>query len=292
MTSTEERRRRRSRKRRRAPTSRRGFLVLAGVTAGVGLPAGTAGGSESDRRSRQLVVAASPAQRETARDAVARFRESDPSVGVSFRVAETTEGFRRFAAGDADVLAASRPILPAERTRVVENGVAYANREIPTNRMVLHQPESTWCECLSPGRIAEAWSGDGPVETWAEAAPEDAAGSVTFGPEYDSDENGGSRRRAPPTPDGTMLVRGVREFQYASGFGGVGYYESDSEHLASASAASDDAASETPLVRLSFLYVDRDSLEELAAEELIRAYSRRSAERVGRTTYYENPIGG
>lgn len=264
---------------------------MAGATAGAGLVTGSA--VEGDGRAGAVAIEASPSQRGAAREALDGLRNRHPAADVSLGIAETTGALRRFAEGEVDVLAASRPILPEERARAGENGVAFAGREIPTDRMAL-LPPGVWCECLRPNRLAEAWGGGGTVETWAEAASAgaaSAAGAVTsHGP---SEANERRDHQTNPAPDGTVLVRGVREFQYAAGSGGVGYYEFDSDDIASAAAAAEsDAESPTSLVRLAFLYANRDSLSKRPVEEFLRTYSRRSARRVGGVSYFANPIDG
>lgn len=271
-------------------TSRRTFLAAAGATAGAGLVTGSA--VEGDGRGGAVAIDASPSQRGAAGDALDGLRARHPAADVSLSTAETTGALRRFTEGEVDVVAASRPMLPDERARAGENGVAFDGREIPTDRAALLAP-GTWCECLRPNRLADAWGGDGAVETWAEVTSTGAAagGAVTsHGPSEESERRD---HRTDPVPDGTVLVRGAREFQYAAGSGGVGYYEFDGDDVAStAAAAENDADSPTSLVRLAFLYVDRDSLSKRPVEEFLRAYSRRSARRVGGVSYFANPIDG
>ncbi|MFC6823953.1 substrate-binding domain-containing protein [Halopelagius fulvigenes] len=279
----------------RYPTSRRTFLAMAGATAGAGLVTGSA--ADGAGRAGTVTIDASPSQRAAAGIALDGLRTRNPSADVSLDVAETTEALGRFAEGEVDVLVGSRPILPDERARAAENGVAFEGREIPTDRMAL-LPPGAWCDCLRPNRLAETWGGDGPVETWAEVARGGAAGTAgAVTAHRPSDAAGGERgasrrsRAASPASDGTVLVRGVREFQYATGSGGVGYYAPGSDALAAPDAAERNGES-TPLVRLGFLYANRESLRRRPVEEFLRTYARQSARRVGGVPYFANPIDG
>ncbi|SDQ06211.1 ABC-type phosphate transport system, substrate-binding protein [Halopelagius longus] len=266
---------------------------MAGATAGAGLVTGSA---VNEGRGGTVTVRASPSQRGAAGAALDGLLNRNPSADVSLGVAETTEALRRFAEGEADVVAGSRPILPDERARAGENGVAFEGREIPTDRMAL-LPPGAWCDCLRPNRLAEAWGGDGPVETWAEVARGGAAGAadaVTAHRPSDGQtagERAGRSGAASASSDGTVLVRGVREFQYAAGSGGVGYYAPGRDALAAPDAAERDGES-TPLVRLGFLYANRESLRRRPVEEYLRTYARQSARRVGGVPYFANPIDG
>lgn len=269
-----------------ASTSRRAFLVMAGSAASVGLAAAPASGTDPEGA---VTMDVTPPQRGAARAAVDRLRSARSSTGVPVRMTETAAGPRRFTAGDVDVLAGGRPLLPAERSRAAENGVDYERRELPTATAALRHPESSWVDCLSPNRLAETWAGDGSAETWAEVAPGTVTDALTRRPPSEASAAGAeSSERTDPTPDGPVLVRGVRSHQYASGFGGLGYYEPEGDLLGDRDG---DADSHTPLVRLTYLYVDRESVERREVKDLVRAYARQSAERVGDRPYFEDPIG-
>lgn len=279
------------------PTSRRSFLALAGSAVGLGLSTGRAEGRVGEF-GRTVTVATSPAERDPTREAADALRGAGSDVGAPVRVAETTAALRRFAAGDVDVAVASRPILPDERARAVENGVGVVRREVPTAAAALRHPESSWLDCLAPARLAEAWAGEGVVETWAEIprstaaanAPTRRVSAESADARAARAESGGERRPETVTPtSGTALVRGARAFQYASGAGGVGYYDPGGGAIERRGGG---AESHTPLVRLAFLYVDRASLERGAASELVDAFVRRSARRVGDARYFADPIAG
>lgn len=300
-----------------APTSRRTFLVGACSVGGLGLAAGPATGDGT-----AVTVATSPAQREAAREAVDTLEDARPDASVSLDVVETSTGLDRFAEGAVDVLAGSRPMLPDERSLAAERGVEYVRREVPTATAVLRQPGSTWLHPLRPRRLAETWADDGVVETWAEvtthttdrgATRRPAANGPSPAPATDGDSGAGpASSGATPVPGGTVLVRGPRASQYASGFGGVAYYEPEVDWLrdsagsadadstsadaeftaADADATPDDVAatSATPVVRLGYLYAAESSLRHDAVAEVVRTYVHRSVERVGNLAYYAEPI--
>lgn len=284
----------------RASATRRTFLRASGAIAGLGLPATAVRGGRGGTPGDAVTIDASPAQRDAVRAAVGPVRDARSNGDVSVRVAETTTGLDRLTAGDADVdvVAGSRPMLPAERSRAVENGVDYERREVPTATAALRHPDSAWVDCLPSAGIADTWAGDGAVETWAEVAPETAESVTTRhlpagDPPVDLERGEHRDARVRPARHGSALVRGVRAYQYASGFGGVGYYEPNDEWLVRSAGAADRAVdSHTSLVRLGFLYVDRDSLERQPVHDVVRAYTHVSANRVGRVPYVETPFGG
>lgn len=265
----------------RASTSRRTFIQLAGSTAGIGLSA-TASSARAAGSGEKVRLVASHAQDEPARETVSSIREDRSRVEFSLRIEGTSAGMRRFAAGGVDVVAGSRPMLPAELSRAADNDVDHHHRELPTAVAAIRHPASSWVDPLSPTRLAETWEGDGPVDMWAEVTGDVAATETATSGDRDG--------RTRPSADGTVLVRGVRAYQYARGFGGLGYYEPEEDWLVDRPA--DDRDSHTPLVRLAFLYADRDSLRRQSVADVVRAFTRLSEERVGHVPYFESPFEG
>lgn len=270
----------------RAPASRRTFLRLAGATAGLGIAAGPAAGA-ADAGAVETTVGVSPAQRRSVDATLDRLPESVSST-VSLAQSESTDGFRQFATGDVDLLVASRPILAGEHARTRENDVEYETRELPTTMATLHPPESSWTDCLRPSRLAKAWASDGPIATWAEV-PSDGAASVQESAAPSAETSGDDG--ASGSDEAPAYVRGVRSHQYATGFGGVGYYEPDPSWFADVTATSAGEGSATTLVQLSFLYGDRRVLDRTTVTDFLATYTQRSAEVVGDVPYYADPLG-
>lgn len=257
----------------RAATSRRTFLVLAGSTAGAGLTAGGAVGSPGSSGG-DGAVAASPPHGDVAHDAVDSARDERPAAAVAVETDPTTAAARAFTAGDVDALVASRPLLPDERERAAANAVDYERHELATAVATLRHPTSTWVDCLPTASLAETWGSDGVVETWAEAE--------TDGGGADAATNAGGAT-AEPASDGAAIIRGVRAYQYADGYGGLGYYEPEDDWLAAGTGGGDD--SQTPLVRLAYLYVDRGALGTAGIAGFVREFAARSDDRVGDVRY-------
>lgn len=219
--------------------SRREFLVAAGATAG-GLSAypGAVAGESTDR----LTVAEGVSALSTV---TAAFERERPDVGV-----ETieTDGFGAFLRGEADVQHAARPMTVDERERAAKNGIEFEERELPLGGVAALGPSDGWCRCLSEGE--RTTFADGSVEVWSEV---------------DSEVPGD---RAPvdlPERGTNVLVRGTRSHQYAIGRGGTGYHKADPSEL----EALDDSKEATPIVRLGFVYVDRDAIDREAVTTLL-----------------------
>lgn len=247
--------------------SRRGFLLTAGTGTAVGLSSASAGARGGAGRTGALSVAATGALCPTLRRAARRFRRERSDARVSVASADASDGLRRFAAGDVDVLAAGRPLLPAEAERVRAAGVEYAGGEFAVEVAALLHPAPVWYEPMATERLVERWTDAPNAETWAEVAPEgpDAA-------ELQRAARDGELAAGRPSSGGVHLVRGIRAHQYALGYGGVGYYEPDAAHVASIAEA-DGTVAATPLVRLAFVYVDCGSLRRGEVEAFEGALS-------------------
>lgn len=265
----------------RASTTRRTFLTLAGSAAGVGLSgAQVSAGPTADGTDVQVVAAR--AQRASVRDAAGSLRDGGSRQLLTVDVGETTTGADRFATGDADVLVGSRPLLPEEHETALDHGVDYERREVPTAVAALRHPESTWIECLSPAQLTETWGSAGAVETWAEVPDGDAVPDGGTDAPQPPGSPGGA-----PADAGTPLVRGVREFQYATGFGGTGYYRPAADWLDDRSGRGRDDA--TTLVRLAFVYASRSALRRGPVANFLSSFTGRSDRRIGQRAYVGRP---
>lgn len=256
----------------RGALSRRGFLLATGAAAAASVPTATA----ATERGMQT-IAVSPPEQAAAEDAVA-------NAGSAVRIerSPTTRGIERFAAGEVGAVVGSRPMLPAERARVEASGVDYARREVVSDAAALRPPESTWVECLSPGAVAATWSADGAVETWAEVDGRAVPGISTAAP---APRDEAADRGRPATRD--VLVRGSRAYQYASGAGGVGYYEPGDDWLVRQSTGADTAV---PVVRLAYLYADRDALDGSPTARFVRTYARQIETQTRDVSYADRPF--
>ena len=136
----------------------------------------------------------------------------------------------------------------------------------------LSTPDGTWREVLTRTDVRRRWADDAPVETWSETVP---GGADPAGPP--GVERSG---QAPST-----LVRGPRAYQYATGRGGVGYYEVDGDAVAG-TGTDDDA---TPVVRVGYVHADRAAREDGRAVGFLERYRERTPPGVDAATAFLDP---
>lgn len=109
------------------------------------------------------------------------------------------------------------------------------------------------------------------IETWTET--DGFKTPVRVVPELDR-----VRPTRPPGSAATVLAYGTRAFQYASGFGGRGYYEVDGERLRSLTSDAERSARETvTLARIARLTTNGTAVGRLGADAVERVLSRHGA---------------
>lgn len=244
--------------------SRRAFVLAASTALGAST-IGTARGTNREA-TRRVDVAATGPYRSTASDIASSARATDVDVRVRSSSADPLEQLRD---GDADVHVSGRPTLSADDPPVdTVGGVAISGWA------ALAHDETEWRECLSDRELRDHWTGSGPVVTWSETDWESvAAVDRTTGTERDPD--GVEPELDPVNGEPAVLVRGVRSYQYARGFGGVGYYGVNEDTIEEdLDLRRAERESYTPVVKLGYLHVDRSSLAE-RVETSLRSYGRR-----------------
>lgn len=110
-------------------------------------------------------------------DAVAKAFRATPEgasseIEVSF--AGTTAGFRRFCAGETDMSNASRPILNAEMSTCVKNGVAFVELPIAFDALTIAvNPQNSWAQDITVPELKIIWekAAQGKVTNWNQIRP-------------------------------------------------------------------------------------------------------------------------
>lgn len=252
-----------------ARVSRRTFVLATGFV-GTGLAGSGPGAAGSSRRT--VTLAATEPYRPSTIDVARAFERASDGTDVRVRPVryDPSGGLRE---GDADVLVSGRPTLPT-----VDASPGEVVRTVTAAGWAgLTHAASEWRDCLSGRELRDRWRGDGVVETWSEtdwrsvAALERTVGSAT------SDGSAGGDRSSDRSDGGwEALVRGRRPYQYARGFGGVGYYAVEGDAIDDAPgvrAASDRVA--VPIVRLGYAHAQRAAVDP-AVEEFLGFFRRRN----------------
>lgn len=248
-------------------SSRRAFLAAVGATAGAGVVSDAAAATRRPS-SGELAVMRSPTLRPLSAD--------DPPLDVaataSVNEADAATGFERLAAGETDVLHASRPMLPEEARAAAANGVGYDAIESAVDGIaLLARSERGWRSPLGEDLLDRRLRENSDVQVWSELADPDAGVGAATTRAIDGD--GG--RAADLPSSGSLLVRGVRAEQYATGFGGLGYYDASATELTPVDG-SDERRSYTPLARLRYTYVRDGAIPDGTVRTALRSSTSRA----------------
>lgn len=176
---------------------------------------------------------------------------------------------------------------PAERERAAASDVAFERVELALGGAALVHSEPEWYDCVRHRQLVETWEGDAEVEMYAELAGNAAKEESTLGSDS-STSSQRDRNAIRPRDDVSVVVRGTREFQYERGFGGLGHYEPNAADVRSLADVGREE-NYTPLVRLAFLYLNRESSRRAPVEAFERAYRNRAARTTGEITYFADP---
>lgn len=251
--------------------SRRGFLTTAGVAA--------AGGALSvpvnaDRRTaaRNFTVTRSRSLRPLSND---QRTAGAGDVTLSVSEADTATGFERFVAGETDILHATRPVLPEEARAAATNGVEYEALESAVDGVaLLAESESGWRSYLSDGELARRLRDGSEVQVWSELV-EPGAGPALVSPAAVDGTGDGVEGDLPPSVS-SVVVRGVRADQYATGFGGLAHYDAATGELEPVDG--DGSGTYLPLARVRYTYAEKTALRDVNVRSALRsATSRRGA---------------
>ncbi len=234
---------------------------------------------------------------------IEEFAAIAPGITVTNGVSGTGGGFKRFVAGEIQISNASRPIESDEAEAAAANGVAWFVFEVAYDGItVVVSAENDFVESLTVEQLAQIWSADGGVTTWADVNPDWPAETIElYGPGADSGtfdyfnevilgEDVSPRTDYIPSEDDNVLVQGVIGSPYALGYFGFAYYEANADSLRAIpidggngpvepSIESIADKSYAPLSRPLFVYVNAEMLKsDPALQEFMRFYLADDAE--------------
>ena len=204
------------------------------------------------------------------------FGDRNPGVKVVANKCGTGSGFQKFARGEIDVAAASRPIEPREAAALREAGIAYV--EIP----IAYDGVTVIVNLLNPVRsmttrqLGDAWS-RAATDDWgalggrpgriAFYGPTDNHGTHEVFAEAISGRRGELRRDVQTDQDYNVVVRSVADDRNGMGYVGFDYYSENRDRIKAVAVdgvlpteASIADGAYKRLARPLYLYVSRRAL--------------------------------
>lgn len=211
---------------------------------------------------------------------------------VTVGIAGTGGGFKKFARGEIDVAAASRPIKKEEIEACAAAGVEFIELPVAFDALtVVINKENTWARNMTVDQLRKIWepAAQGVITRWNQIDPSWPDAEIKlYGPGTDSGtfeyfteaivgKSKASRGDYTASEDDNTLVKGVEGSKYALGYFGMAYYLAHQDKLTAVNIAWDENratkdpvaptrenvinGSYAPLSRPLFIYVNRRSAE-------------------------------
>jgi phosphate transport system substrate-binding protein len=248
------------------------------------------------------------------------FRAVEPGIPVTVGVSGTGGGFKKFLAGEIDIVDASRPIKSSELEFAQMSNISFVELPIAYDALsVVVNKKADWVDSLTVAELKKMWAPEaqGVVKKWSDIRPgfPDKALQL-FGPGTDSGTfdyfteavNGkedACRADYTSSEDDNVLVTGVAGNEGALGFFGLAFYEGNKERLKVVAIDDENAtngagpqlpsaanvvnAQYSPLARPLFIYVRADALERPEVAKFVAFYVEKAQQLVSEVGYVPLP---
>lgn len=245
------------------------------------------------------------------------FRKTNPGVQTALGFSGTGGGFKKFCAGDVDIVGASRPIKTDESEACKARHVDFIEVPVAFDSLaVVVNSKNEFVECLTVNELKAMWepAAEGKVRTWQQIRGSfPARPLVLLGPGRESGtfdyftraivgEEASSRSDYTKSEDDMVIERGVVAQRDALGYFGYAYYKAHANELkvvgiddgrGCVSPSPETVADETyqPLTRPLFLYVSLGAAARPEVKAFIRLYlALESRDIVTKVGYVPLPI--
>lgn len=224
---------------------------------------------------------------------------SNVTVGVS----GTGGGFKKFLAGEVDVVNASRPIKASELEFSQMSDISFVELPIAYDALsIVVNKKNTWVDHLTVSELKKIWSPEsqGKVMKWSDVragfpdkpirlfGPGTDSGTFDYFTEVINGKEDASRGDYTSSEDDNVIVKGVEGDEGALGYFGVAFYEANKTRLkvvpvdderpengAGAQLPTSEnvlKASYSPLARPLFIYVRSSSLDKPEVANFVSFY--------------------
>lgn len=237
------------------------------------------------------------------------FQREEPGAKVTVGVSGTGGGFKKFVAGEIDIVDASRPIKASEAEQAAKNGIAFFELPIAYDALtVVINPKNTWASDLTVKELAAIWAPEsqGKVMKWSDIRPAfpdkplklfgagTDSGTFDYFTEAVVGKEKASRGDYTSSEDDNVIVTGVMGNEGALGYFGLAYFESNKSRLKAVAIDDGDASNGAgpqlpseqsvvagtyrPLSRPLFIYVRKDALERPEVQRYVSFYLKSAPE--------------
>lgn len=265
--------------------------IMALISTCVGMPPLARGGPFSKgaaSRESTIRIGGSSTVFPIMTEAIEAFRASGHRAEIVLKETGTTDGFRRFCAGQLEIANASRPINRTELMACARQRVSFIELPIAFDAIsIVVHPSNSWARQISTKQLAQLWGrqAEGKIDRWVElnrdwpdrpiklCGPGKDSGTYDYFNKAINGQTDNSRRDYASSEDDSVIARCVAQNSNALGYFGFSYYKANQAKLrvlpvASTSGAvipsvaNVQAGGYRPLSRPLFIYVNDKALAE------------------------------
>ncbi len=231
------------------------------------------------------------------------FQRANSTINVTVGVSGTGGGFKKFLAGEVDIVNASRPIKSSELEFAQMSDISFVELPIAYDALsVVVSKKNTWVDHLTVSELRKIWSPEaqGKVMKWSDIragfpdkplrlfGPGTDSGTFDYFTEVINGKEDASRGDYTSSEDDNVIVKGVEGDEGALGYFGVAFYEANKSRLKVVPIDDERAengsgpqlpnaenvlkASYSPLARPLFIYVRASSLEKPDVAKFVSFY--------------------
>ncbi len=284
--------------------SRRSFLTSAGAAGALALAGCTEGpgtGTETGL-SGSIRISGSSTVYPVAQAVTEQFRSQNSQVEFNLSRDGSGGGFSNlFCEGNSDFNNASREISSDEEEQCSDNDIEYHEINVATDALtVIVNNDNDFATDLTIDELRQIWRADG-ATTWQDVNSDwddeeinrfgaaDTSGTFDYFREAVIGEEADHTSDYEPTEQDNTILQGVQQDEYAIGYFGFSYYQSNQDAVTAVSVQTEEADSyveptldnaksgDYPLARPLFTYPKVSSLAEDHIAEFARFFVRQSA---------------
>jgi phosphate transport system substrate-binding protein len=231
------------------------------------------------------------------------FQRAHKGIGVTVGVSGTGGGFKKFVAGEVDIVDASRPIKAAEMELAQKNGITFIELPIAYDALsIVVNKKNTWATSLTTTELKKVWSPEsqGKVMKWSDIragfpdkplqlfGPGTDSGTFDYFTDVINGKEDACRGDFTSSEDDNVIVTGVAGNEGALGYFGVAFYEANKSRLnvvpiddekAENGAGPQEPTAEkvinaaySPLSRPLFIYVRTEALARPEVAQFVSFY--------------------
>lgn len=239
-------------------------------------------------------------------EAIRSFRAAGNTTKIDLKETGTSDGFRRFCAGQLEIANASRPINSKELKACASNRISFIELPIAFDAItVVVNPANSWASQISTRELARLWGrqAEGRINRWSDVnrdwpdrpiklcGPGKDSGTYDYFNKAINGSPDNSRTDYASSEDDNVIVRCITQNANALGYFGFSYFKANQARLkalsifaasapVSPSIANVQSGRYRPLSRPLFVYVNDRALASKPELQKFTTYVIRNGLRI------------